>query len=153
MIPHRPHGISPPHGTSTLSVSLPLAASLGVSVSLSNESIATGKWKHTLVSPSPLVDNVSKKVWETYQTYHMFVSVSPSPSNKSNLWKSLQMGGFSQVFFMVFVNFPLRRARTVAEGISCEPVAALLAIPFCPFRSPAFLMLLRKPLRGIHQNR
>ena len=60
-IPHRPHGISPPHGTS-LSLSLPLAASLGVSVSLSNESIATGKLKHTLVSPSPLVDNVSKKV-------------------------------------------------------------------------------------------
>ena len=58
----------------------------------------------------------------------MSASVSPSPPNESNLWKSKKMGGFSLLFFMVVLDFPLRRARTVTEGISCEPVAALLAI-------------------------
>ena len=121
-IPHRPHGISPPHGTSlSLSVSLPLAASLGVSVSLSNESIATGKLKHTLVSPSPLVDNVSKKIYETYQTYHMFASVSPSPPNKSNLWKSSKMGGFHLCSSWLSLTSPFVKPGPWAKAFCVSP--------------------------------
>ena len=63
----------------------------------------------------------------------MSASVSPSPPNRINSVEIIENGGVFAVVFTVVLNFPLRRARTVTEGISCEPVAALLAISSsCP---------------------
>ena len=67
----------------------------------------------------------------------MSASVSPSPPNRINSVEIIENGRVFAVVFTVVLNFPLRLARTVTEGISCEPVAALLALSSsCPGQPP-----------------